>query len=143
VLDEGGLSGESALQAELRVEPATTTRREELTARGTLLNAGAEPLTLELAPLSSPSLALEIVDAGGAPLLLPPPPVPRADVENVTLGPGERHAVEYRGFVPQWTKPGSYRARLRYLGRVRSDEREPARILSAWAEFTIADEGTT
>ena len=140
--DEGGLSAEPALEAELRVEPATAARPEELVAHGTLLNAGPEPLTLELAPLSSPSVALEIVDADDIPLLLPPPPVPRADVESLTLGPGDRHAVEYLGFVPQWTKPGSYRARLRYLGRVRRDDREPARILSGWAEFTVADDGT-
>jgi hypothetical protein len=143
VLDEGGLSAETALEAELRVEPATAARREELTAHGALLNVGPEPLALELAPLSSPSLALEIVDAEDAPLLLPPPPVPRADVERVTLGPGERHVVEYRGFVPQWTKPGSYRARLRYLGRVRRDDGEPTRIVSAWAEFAIAGEETS
>jgi hypothetical protein len=143
VLDEGGLSAETALEAELRVEPATAARPEELTARGTLLNVGPEPLTLELAPLSSPSLALEIVDADDAPLLLPPPPVPREEIEHVTLGPGEHHSVEYPGFVPQWTKPGSYRARLRYLGRVRGDDREPSRIVSAWAEFAIVDEGTS
>ena len=141
MLDEGRVSAEAALAAELRIEPATTGRREELTARGTLVNVGREPLTLELAPLSSPSLALEIVDAGDAPLLLPPPPVPREHVEHVTLGPGERHTVEYSGFVPQWTPPGAYRARLRYLGRTRPDAREPTRIVSPWAEFTVAGEG--
>jgi hypothetical protein len=138
VLDEGSLSAEAALAAELRVEPGTAARREEFTARGTLVNVGREPLTLELAPLSSPSLALEIVDAEDAPLLLPPPPVPGREVEHVTLAPGERHTVEFSGFVPQWTRPGSYRARLRYLGRTRREERDPTRIVSPWAEFAIA-----
>jgi hypothetical protein len=97
-------------------------------------------LTLDLAPLSSPSLALEIVDAADAPLLLPPPPVPGRDVEHVTLAPGEQHAVEFRGFVPQWTKPGPYRARLRYLGSTQPGAREPTRIVSPWAEFRIGEE---
>jgi hypothetical protein len=138
VLDQGRLSDEAALAAELRVEPATAARPEEFTARGKLFNVGREPLTLELAPVSSPSLALEIVDADDAPLLLPPPPTPRETVEQVTLAPGEEHAVEYGGFVPQSAKPGLYRARLRYLGRTHPDAREPSRIVSAWAEFTLA-----
>jgi hypothetical protein len=135
------LSNEAALVAELRVEPATAARPEEFVARGKLVNVGHEPLTLELAPLSSPSLALEIVDADDAPLLLPPPPTPREDVEKVTLAPGEEHAVEYGGFVPQSAKPGAYRVRLRYLGRTRPDAREPTRIVSPSAEFTLAGEG--
>jgi hypothetical protein len=132
------LSAETVLAAELRVQPTTTARREELTARATLVNVGREPLTIELAPLSSPSLALEIVYADDSPLLLPPPPVPRENREHVTLAPGERHTVEYRGFVPHGTKPGAYRARLRYLGRTQPDDREPTRIVSPWAEFVIA-----
>jgi hypothetical protein len=143
VLDEGRLSDETALAAELRVEPANAARPEDFTARGKLVNVGREPLTLELAPLSSPSLAIEIVDADDAPLLLPPPPTPRGNVEQVTLGAGEEHAVEYGGFVPHGTKPGVYRARLRYLGRTRPDAREPTRIVSAWAEFTLAGDGTS
>jgi hypothetical protein len=142
VLDEGGLSAEAALEAELRVEPPTGARREDFTARGTLVNVGREPLTLELAPLSSPSLALEIVDADDAPLLLPPPPVPGREAEHVKLAPGETHTVEYSGFVPQWSKLGAYRARLRYLGRTRPDAGEPSRVVSPWAEFTIAEDAT-
>jgi hypothetical protein len=143
VLDQGRLTDEAALAAELRVEPATAARPEEFTARGKLVNVGRESLTLELAPLSSPSLAIEIVDAEDSPLLLPPPPTPRQNVEQVTLAPGEEHAVEYGGFVPQSAKPGAYRARLRYLGRTRPDAREPTRIVSAWAEFTLAGDGTS
>jgi hypothetical protein len=142
VHDEGRVSAQAPLAAALRVEPAAGARREELTARGTLANVGREPLTLELAPLSSPSLALEIVDAHDSPLLLPPPPVPKENAAHVTLAPGEQHAVEYSGFVPQWTTPGTYRARLRYLGRTRPDDREPTRVVSPWAEFTIAGDGT-
>jgi hypothetical protein len=137
------LTDEAALAAELRVEPATAARPEEFTARGKLVNVGRESLTLELAPLSSPSLAIEIVDAEDSPLLLPPPPTPRQNVEQVTLAPGEEHAVEYGGFVPQSAKPGAYRARLRYLGRTRPDAREPTRIVSAWAEFTLAGDVTS
>jgi hypothetical protein len=143
VLDQGRLTDEAALAAELRVEPATAARPEEFTARGKLVNVGRESLTLELAPLSSPSLAIEIVDADDSPLLLPPPPTPRQNVEQVTLAPGEEHAVEYGGFVPQSAKPGAYRARLRYLGRTRPDAREPTRIVSAWAEFTLAGDVTS
>ena len=132
------MSAEPALAAELRVEPATAARPEELTARGKLVNLGRESLSLELAPLSSPSLALEIVDADDVPLLLPPPPTPKENVEHVTLEPGEEYAVEYSGFVPEWTTPGAYRARLRYLGRTRTDAREPSHIVSSWTEFAVA-----
>jgi hypothetical protein len=143
VLDEGGLSAEPALAAELRVEPATAARPEELTARGKLVNLGRESLSLELAALSSPSLALEIVDADDVALLLPPPPTPTESVEHVTLEPGEEYAVDYNGFVPEWAKPGEYRARLRYLGRTRTDAREPTRVVSPWAEFTVAGDGSS
>jgi hypothetical protein len=143
VLDEGGLSAGPALAAELRVEPATAARPEELAAHAKLLNVGREPLTLELAPLSSSSLALEIVDADDVALLLPPPPTPTEDVEHVTLQPGEEYAVEYNAFVPEWAKPGAHRARLRYLGRTRADAREPTRVVSPWAEFTVAPEGSS
>lgn len=141
MLDEGGLSAGPALAAELRVEPATAAGPQKLTARGKLVNVGHESLTLELAPLSSSSLGLEIVDADDVALLLPPPPTPTENVEHVTLEPGEEYPVEYRGFVPEWTKPGAYRARLRYLGRTRPDAREPTRVVSPWAEFTVAGDG--
>lgn len=140
MLDEGGLSAEQ-LAAELRVEPATAGRPEDFIAHGKLANVGRESLTLELAPLSSSSLALEIVDADDVALLLPPPPTPTDNVEHVTLEPGEEYAVEYNAFVPEWAKPGAHRARLRYLGRTRPDAREPTRVVSPWAEFTVAGDG--
>jgi hypothetical protein len=121
------------------VEPPSSARREEFAARGTLRNTGRDALTISLAPLSSPSLALEIVDAECSPVLLPPPPVPGGEAGHATLGPGERYPVDYAGFVPQWTRPGAYRARLRYLvGTSGPDEAEQTeRLVSDWAEFVI------
>ena len=118
------------LTAELVVEP-TVGRAEELTARGTLVNRGADSVAVNLDALSSPSLALEIVDAEGSPVLLPPPPVPQATPSRAELAPGGRHTVEYRGFVPHWTPPGSYRTRLRYVDG-------PYRVVSGYVDFALS-----
>jgi hypothetical protein len=126
--DEGNQP--TLLSAELVVEPAFG-RAEELTARGALLNTSADPLEINLDALSSPSLALEIVDAEGSPVLLPPPPVPQATPSRAELAPGGRHTVEYRGFVPHWTPSGSYRTRLRYVDGHR-------RIFADWVDFTLS-----
>ena len=118
------------LSAELVVEPAVG-RAEELKARGALVNTGADPVEINLDALSSPSLALEIVDAEGSPVLLPPPPVPQATPSRAELAPGGRHTVEYRGFVPHWTPPGSYRTRLRYVDG-------PYRVFAGWVDFALS-----
>jgi hypothetical protein len=136
------MAATTQLAADLTVEPSRTTRREELVARGALQNRGDEPVEIDLAPLGSPSLALEIVDAAGAPVRLPPPPVPRGGGERVFVAPNERRAVEYRGFLPAWTPPGAYRARLRYVGGVRrlNEPDRTAEVASGWAEFLVAAE---
>lgn len=130
------------LAAELTVEPRRTSRREELVARGTLQNRGGDAVEIDLTPLGSPSLALELVDAGGTAVHLPPPPVPGGGTNPATLGPGERRPLEYAGFLPAWTPPGAYRARLRYVGLAAAPG-EPERtveVVSDWAEFVLADE---
>lgn len=130
------------LAAKLAVEPGQTSRREELVARGSLRNGGADPVEIDLAPLGSPSLALEIVDAAGAPVHLPPPPVPGGEAQRATLSSRESRAVAYPGFLPAWIPPGSYRARLRYVG-LAAAANEPAQtidVVSDWAEFVVSDD---
>lgn len=133
---------EAGLAAELAVAPRRTVRREELVARGVLLNRGDDPVEIDLTPLGSPSLALEIVDAADAPVYLPPPPVPGGETHRVTLAPGERWPVEYAGFLPSWTPPGACRARLRYVGLVAAPN-EPGRtaqVVSDWVKFVVTDD---
>jgi len=99
--------------------PATgPTRAEDTVAEGVLVNTGAEPVEVDLVELSSPSLALEVIDAGGRPVLMPPPPTPGRP-EMVTVTPGGRRLVPFRAFVPSSAAPGRYRVRLRY-GEARS-----------------------
>jgi hypothetical protein len=129
----------AVLEAQLTVRPRQTSRREEFVALVSLVNQGSEAVIINLAPVESPSLALEIVDASGAPALLPPPPVPRSSATRIRLAPGERHTLEYRGFVPPWFAPGSYRVRFRYKYRPTTSERDEwtGELLSEWEEFTI------
>lgn len=89
-------------------------------------------MELDPAPLSSPSLALELADSGGRPVPLPPPPVPGGSREPpVSLDPGVEYRVEFPVFVPGWFEPGEYRVRLRYVAGG-----EPP-VYSDWAEFSL------
>jgi len=89
------------------------TRAEDEVAEGVVVNTGSEPIDVDLVELTSPSLALEIIDAAGAPLPMLPPPTPgRPNV--VSIAPGERRTVPFRAFVPPATPPGRYRMRFRY-----------------------------
>jgi hypothetical protein len=130
------------LAAELTVEPRRTARREEFVARGGLQNRGEDPVEVDLGPLGSPSLALEIVDAAGDRVHQPPPPVPEGERQLTRLAPRERGPVEYSGFLPSWTPPGAYRARLRYLGLVaeRHELERTVEVVSDWVEFIVSDE---
>jgi hypothetical protein len=128
----------SALEAELTVEPHKAARREDLMARGAVRNRGDEPVEVDLAPLSSPSLALDVVEEGGAPVRLPPPPVPRGEVLGATLAAGEAVAVEFPAFLPAWTPPGAYRVRLRYLGAVGTPGRT-VEVVSDWVDFIVGE----
>ena len=102
-----------------------------------LHNDGDEAVTISLAPLLSPSLALEVQDEQGAPVYLPPPPVPPAETPVSTLGPGEEHSVRFSGFLPSWVPPGRYRARFRYVpggAGLRWSEQEQQ---SEWVGFSV------
>lgn len=129
----------NVLEARLTIRPQEARRREEIVAQGTLVNAGKEAITLNLAPLSAPSLALEIVDAAGSPLRLPPPPVPGAETQTARIAPGQSYTVEYPGFVPQWTPEGTYRARLRYLYRpaTSSPGEWTGQVVSEYVQFRV------
>lgn len=120
-----------ALRATVEVTPPGVGAPEEASARCQLVNDGDEPVVVNLAPLSSPSLALAITDGQGEPVLLPPPPVPPAEPAVATLAPGAAHSVEFRGFLPSWTPPGRYQVRFRYV---------PGRGNGRWSEETLVSD---
>lgn len=101
-------------------------RAEDTAAEGVLVNTGPEPAEVDLVELTSPSLALEVVDDKGRPVLMPPPPTPGRP-EMVVVAPGGRRSVAFRAFVPPSAPPGRYRVRLRY-----GDAR------SGWVDLKIA-----
>jgi len=107
----------------------------QLVARCALGNDGDEATTVNLAPLSSPSLALELADERGEPVHLPPPPVPSEDVPLKPLAPGERITVDFAGFLPAWTPPGRYRARFRYIPGASAGRWHESNHWSRWVEF--------
>jgi hypothetical protein len=121
-----------SLTASLTIEPAEADAPEAFVARCRLVNQGDQVVGINQAALSSPSLALEITDAAGEPVLLPPPPVPSESPPIQTLEASEETAAEFAGFLPSWTEPGAYRARCRYA----AGSGEP--IHSAWVEFTLS-----
>jgi uncharacterized membrane protein len=94
------------------------TRAEDTVAEGVLVNTGTEPLEVDLVELTSPSLALEVVDDKGRPVLMPPPPTPGRP-EMIAIAPGGRRSVSFRAVVPSSAPAGRYRVRLRY-GEARS-----------------------
>ena len=101
-------------------------RAEDTAAEGVLVNTGPEPVEVDLVELTSPSLALEVVDDQGRPVLMLPPPTPGRP-EMVVVAPGGRRAIPFRAFVPPSAPPGRYRVRLRY-----GDAR------SGWVDLKIA-----
>ena len=123
----------AVLSAELVIRPLRAMRPEDLVATCSLMNAGDEPVDLGMAPLSSPSLCLELEDANGSPFFLPPPPVPGGPEEISRLEPGERVTVEHRAFLPSWAPPGRYQARLHYVRR--SQDAWSGELRSGWTTF--------
>lgn len=119
------------LRADLTVEPTHAQRPEDVRAQARLVNEGERPVDLDPAPLSSPSLALELADSRGERVPMPPPPVPGAPQPAITLEPGDEHRVDFPAFVPGWTEPGEYRVRLRYV----AGREEP--VYSDWAAFSV------
>ena len=120
-----------AISARLSIEPSEAEATERFVAVCRLKNEGDEGVSLNAAPLSSPSLALEIEDASGSPVHLPPPPVPPADPPIERLEAGQEREAEFAGFLPSWTQPGTYRARCRYV----AGPGEP--VVSEWVVFTL------
>jgi hypothetical protein len=121
-----------SLAASLTIEPFEADAPEAFVARCRLVNQGDQVVGINRAALSSPSLALEITDAVGEPVLLPPPPVPSESPPIAPIGAAEEITAEFAGFLPSWTEPGTYRARCRYV----AGSGEP--IHSDWVEFTLS-----
>lgn len=120
-----------SLTASLTIEPSEADAPEAFVARCRLVNQGYQVIGINRAALSSPSLALEIKDAAGEPVLLPPPPVPSQSPPIEPLEAAEETTAKFAGFLPSWNEPGTYRARCRYA----AGPGEP--IHSAWVEFTL------
>jgi hypothetical protein len=118
------------LRLELTIEPRIARVPEAFGAACAVVNEGESAAEINLAALSSPSLALELRTADGQPVYLPPPPVPSGEPPVEQLGPGERHEASFAGFLPGWTEAGAYEARCRY--RSRSEE-----AYSQWVPFTL------
>ena len=120
-----------SLTASLTIEPSEADMPEAFVAHLRLVNQGDDVVGINQAVLSSPSLALEIVDAAGERVLLPPPPVPPESPPIEPLEAAEETTAEFAGFLPSWSEPGTYRARSRYA----AGPGEP--IHSDWVEFTL------
>jgi hypothetical protein len=120
------------LVASLAIEPSEADAAERFVAVCTVANAGGRSVMINVAPLSSPSLALEIQDLTGAPVYLPPPPVPPTEPPTERLEPGARTTATFAGFLPHWTEPGAYRARFRFV----AGPGEP--VVSDWVAFSLA-----
>ena len=88
-------------------------RAEDTAAEGALVNMGTEPVEVDLVELTSPSLALEIVDDRGRLLHMLPPPTPGRP-EMVVVAPSGKRSVLFRAFVPPSVPPGHYQVRFRY-----------------------------
>ncbi len=118
------------LVAELTIEPEAAKAPEAFTATCTLANAGELAVEVNLAALSSPSLALEIRTVAGQAVSLPPPPVPPTEPPMARLEAGGRRVERFGGFLPSWTEPGEYAARCRYVSGSTA-------VYSAWVRFTL------
>ena len=114
-------------------------RPEDLVAEATLTNDESTAARVNLAPLAGPSLALQLMDEQGSPVLLPPPPVPGGEPSWVSLAPGESRRFRFSGFVPSWTAAGHYRVRLRYVYQPPSPGPEDwtGELVSDWADIDV------
>ena len=120
-----------ALRATLTIEPDSADAAEGFVATCRLTNVGSDDVEVNVAAFASPSLVLEIEDAAGGPVHLPPPPVPPTEPPISRLHPDEDHIEEFHGFLPSWTEPGDYRARCRYV----FGPGEP--VVSEWVWFRL------
>jgi hypothetical protein len=125
------------LQATLTVAPSEATAAERFVATCILENSGDESVSINAAPLVSPSLALQIEDRDGETVPLPPPPVPPTTLPIEILAPRQQRVAEFAGFLPSWTPAGTYRARFRYVaGRIGPPLFEGS-LFSDWVEFRL------
>ena len=84
-----------SLTASLTIEPSEADAPEAFVARFRLVNQGDDVVRINEAVLLSPSLALEITDATGEPVLLPPPPVPPESPPIEPLEAAEETTAEF------------------------------------------------
>jgi hypothetical protein len=126
-----------ALIASLELRPARARRHEDLVARCSLTNDGEDPVNVTLGPISSPSLCLELQDETGAPVYLPPPPVPGHPADTALIEARQTLTVEHPAFLPSWTPPGRFRARLRYITPSSPAGIWSGELHSDWIDFEL------
>jgi hypothetical protein len=104
-----------------------------------LRNDGEQPVRLSTATMLGP-VSFELVDDGGRPVPLGPPPVPPDNLEAglTTIAPGDTARLDYRGdeLLAQSPPPGRYR--LRFVGHAPPlGEAWSGRLESPWVDLTV------
>lgn len=125
------------LRATLEVRPRQADHPDAFTASCELTNEGDADAVVNIAPLSSPSLALELADESGAGVPMPPPPVPPAAIPTAILAPGTRLTAKFPGFLPAWTEAGAYRVRFKYIPGTSDGRWLEGSVWSEWVEFRL------
>ena len=124
-----------AQDIKVTLQPITRERNApgEVAVEVTLTNAATEATTLDLSNAHIPSLALEIRDAAGRKIPMPPPPVPKAGdlrAAPVTLAPGQSHRIRL---------PVPFDARDSGAYQVRYRHREPAATRATLSTSAASD----
>ena len=109
------MAGENSIKVALRPIGKERASPAEAAVEVAFTNAGDEPARLDLSHAHIPSLALEVRDPEGRTVLLPPPPVPKAeDVRApVTLAPGQSHRIALGLPLDTYQPGGRYQVRFR------------------------------
>jgi hypothetical protein len=116
------------------LQPVGNERAGDAAVEVTLTNAGTAPTLLDLSHAHIPSLVLEIRDADGKPVLMPPPPVPKAEDQQsapVTLAPGQSHRIVVAIPPGVHRAPGRHDVRFRHRKQVARDPLRAADAVSA------------
>jgi hypothetical protein len=130
------------LELSLVVHPPLSRMAMSFVAHGTLRNRGPDPVSVNWTLLAAASLALEVRDASGQAVRLPPPPVPGLAAEFSALLPGQICPVEWRAFLPDCSAPGPYQVRFRCFAAPTDPPTPPGwgstPVTSAWVDFELA-----
>jgi hypothetical protein len=128
-----------ALSAAVELSSAELGHPALWTVRVALRNDGPEPVRLSTATMLGP-VSFEVLDPGGSPVRLGPPPTPPADLAAglATIEPGGSLPLDYYGdeLFPDAPPDGRYRLRFAAQAPAVGDAWE-GRIESPWVEFDV------